>query len=212
MENNLKVIEQKSSNALVTANKWEIIGQASYDKIADFLRSIKDLKKEVDSAFDDNIKSAHQLHKDLVATKKIFYSPLDQAERVLKTKIKDYEKEMEQKRLKAEKDVREKAEIEANKEREKLQSEGENKLFDGKETEGKELLSQAEQVEAEPDIVAPTIEKQKGLGIRDNWKFEVFDMTLLPRTFLIPDMKKIGMTVRALKKDTNIPGVKVWLE
>lgn len=57
-------------------------------------------------------------------------------------------------------------------------------------------------------LVVADIPKIAGQHTVETWKFEV-DETLLPKEFMVADMKKIGAIVRALKGQTNIPGVTV---
>ena len=51
-----------------------------------------------------------------------------------------------------------------------------------------------------------------GLTVREDWKFSIIDHNLIPREYLIPDEKKIGRIVRAMKEQTNIPGVRAYAE
>jgi uncharacterized protein with gpF-like domain len=44
----------------------------------------------------------------------------------------------------------------------------------------------------------------------DRWVFEVTDPKAVPREYLMPDEKKIGGVVAAMKDETNIPGVRAW--
>ena len=53
---------------------------------------------------------------------------------------------------------------------------------------------------------------EAGLTVREDWKFSIVDAALIPREYLIPDEKKIGRIVRAMKDATNIPGVRVYAE
>lgn len=65
-------------------------------------------------------------------------------------------------------------------------------------------------------IVAPVIEREtpkvKGISGRRVWKFRIKDASKLPREYTMPDEKKIGGVVRAMKGDTRIDGVEVWDE
>jgi type IV secretory pathway VirB10-like protein len=68
-------------------------------------------------------------------------------------------------------------------------------------------------------VVAPVIHREPpkiaGLQMRDQWKFEITDPTKINAAFLMPDEKKIGAQVRALKGDAAAilgPGVRVWCE
>jgi hypothetical protein len=56
----------------------------------------------------------------------------------------------------------------------------------------------------------PEAVKTEGLGQRDHWTFEVIDAKLIPREYLMPDEVKIGRTVRNMKGDASIAGVRVF--
>lgn len=51
-------------------------------------------------------------------------------------------------------------------------------------------------------------EKVKGAFVTDRWSVEIVDEKLVPREFLIVDVKKLDALARAMKGDINIPGVK----
>jgi len=50
----------------------------------------------------------------------------------------------------------------------------------------------------------------KGVYITEKWSFEIFDESQIPREYLKVDETKIGKVVRAMQKDTNIPGVRAF--
>lgn len=65
-------------------------------------------------------------------------------------------------------------------------------------------------------VVAPVLQREtpkvSGVSGRRVWKFRIKDASKLPREYTMPDEKKIGGVVRAMKSDTNIPGIEVWNE
>jgi len=48
--------------------------------------------------------------------------------------------------------------------------------------------------------------------VKEHWAFEIVNGDKIPREFLIPDMKRIGKAVEALKREAaaTIPGIKVF--
>ena len=60
-------------------------------------------------------------------------------------------------------------------------------------------------------VVAPAdpVIKAEGVTGVDHWGFEVTDESLIPREYLVPDLKKIGGVVRAMKGQVQIPGIKI---
>jgi hypothetical protein len=77
---------------------------------------------------------------------------------------------------------------------------------------------EAAAINAEPVYVAPvvipkTVPKMAGGPVyRTIWKFRIIDAAKIPRQYLIPDDVKIGQIVRALKKESNIPGIEPYEE
>jgi exonuclease VII large subunit len=122
--------------------------------------------------------------------------------RAMNTFITDQARERE--RLQREQEER------ARKERERLQKQAEKAAAKGQTEKAAELEHRAE------TVVAPTVQietpRVAGVQTREIWRFEIVDQSALPREYLMPDEKKIGGVVRALKGDTNIPGVRVWTE
>jgi len=55
----------------------------------------------------------------------------------------------------------------------------------------------------------PPAPKVQGSAFTTTYDFEIEDEGKIPREYLIPDLKKIGGVVKALKDHANIPGIKV---
>lgn len=91
----------------------------------------------------------------------------------------------------------------------KLQQRADTKL-EKAETKAATLESQAQ------TVVAPIIRrdppKVTGINYREAWKFEVTDVSLVPREYLMVDETKIRKIVQAMKGDTKIAGVRVYSE
>ena len=70
------------------------------------------------------------------------------------------------------------------------------------------------EVRAETVVTAPVASapKVKGISTRKNWKFEIVDQAKIPNEYLQPNTVAIGGVVRALKGNTNIPGIRVYSE
>jgi hypothetical protein len=50
---------------------------------------------------------------------------------------------------------------------------------------------------------------QSGMSLVEEWGYEIVNPALLPREYLMPDLKKIAARVKSMKSEANIPGVKV---
>lgn len=64
-----------------------------------------------------------------------------------------------------------------------------------------------EQKMAAPAAPAPTT---NGISTRQDWGFEVMNAADVPRDYLMVDEVKVGKIVRAMKGETNIPGIRVF--
>jgi septal ring factor EnvC (AmiA/AmiB activator) len=177
-------IENQEKDLEVIVQK-EIVDQASYDKAAETIKSVKSLLKEIDDTFNDMIQKAHELHKTALSKKNKYADPLKAMEKTLKAKMTRWITEQEKKRMAEEARIRAAREKEA----EELRMMG---ITD----------TPVEPVKVE--------EVQKsGIIYQTKWDFEIVDKELIPRDYLIPDEKKIGQIVKAMKNETNIPGIKV---
>jgi hypothetical protein len=47
-------------------------------------------------------------------------------------------------------------------------------------------------------------------SFRRTWKYEVVDLALVPREFLVVDLAKLGSYARAMKDSANVPGVRFF--
>lgn len=188
--------------------------QPSLDRANGFLKSVKALAARIAETFDPQISKAYELHRSLLAEKKKFTAPLEEAERIAKRTIAGYLAEEDRKRREAE---AERARIEAE-----ARAEADKKLRAVEKAEAKGNFAKAEalaqeavnvmEAKIEEAPVVPDAPVATGLSLRKVWKFRIKDAALLPREYLIPDEVKIGRVVRALKGDAKIPGVSVYSE
>lgn len=57
---------------------------------------------------------------------------------------------------------------------------------------------------------AGTAAPLEGVTTRSTWKYAVEDLSLIPREYLVLDEKKVKAVVKAMRADTNIPGIRVF--
>jgi hypothetical protein len=62
----------------------------------------------------------------------------------------------------------------------------------------------------EPISLAPATPKVEGLSFTTTWKWEVIDISQVPRQYMKLDESAIGGVVRSLKEKTSIPGIRVY--
>ena len=141
-------------------------------------------------------------------------NPLVDAEEIVKGAVIEYvrgeqrkAREAEEKRRLEEQEVARIA-AEARKAQEKDQASGE--------LAGKEATVEAEvvaEVIAAPAAtpVSATMRTTSGTAtVKENWQFEVTDITLVPAEFLKVDEAALRQVVKRLKGDTTIPGVRAF--
>jgi hypothetical protein len=188
--------------------------QATLDAANDFLHEVDAMLERIDNSFNPQIARAHELHKSLIAEKKKFTEPLELAKKVVGqrvaihvTALQEKRREAERVRLAAEEDARRLAEKAVDKAG-KLEAGGNGgkaaKVIEEAHDKVEAIMAAAPEIPEEADTA--------GLVIREDWKFSIVDASLIPREYLVPDEKKIGRIVRALKGDANIPGVRAYSE
>ena len=168
------------------------------------LKESKQIENNINEFFDPNIKRIHTAHKEAIAQKKVFLTPITDGTALLKNKVlvyqakKDEEAKAEQIRL--DKIARDEADALKIKEAEALKDEG-------REAEAESKLE--EETFVAPSVVesAPKVE---GVSYRDNWKMEIIDASLVPREWLIPDEKGLKSFSKSMKGRTKVPGVRFY--
>lgn len=204
-----KELETKITVSLVKAGEMIVANQEDLSRANDFLLSIKELRKEIDSVFGPVIEAAYKAHREAVAQKKKFEEPLAKAEQMVKQKIAGYLEEVERIRRQQEEEKRK-----AEEEKRRIEEEMLRKLAKADdESEMEKVIKSAEKKLAKIEEVEVIDKPQTvGLSMREVWKFEIVDEEAIPREFLVPDLAKIGKVVQQLKGETKIPGIRVYSE
>ena len=174
--------------------------QNTLDRANDFLKTIKGFRKQLDEFFDPNISRLHKAHKEAKAQKTKFEEPLKKAEEIVKEEITTYLVEQDNIRKEAE---------------EKAKQEAEKRFEEAREAERAGDKEKAEKIREEETSLAtplPSIATAEGTSLRKRWTWEVEDLKLVPRAYLIVDKVKVSETVRIMKGKTDIPGIQVFQE
>lgn len=208
----IQEIEKEAHGHLAQAKSFQIIDQQSYEDAAGRKKALSEFKKRVLEVFDPIVKKSHAAWKEAVAQRDKHVNPVEECETIYRDKAKAYEREQQRIQEEAQRKAREEAERQAKLERERIEKEAEKALDKGDLKQAESLLNQSETVIPEVSIIPPSINRVKGLGIRTVWKFRIVDVKKIPLEYMIPDEVKIGKVVRALNKETNIPGIEVYEE
>lgn len=222
----LSPIDQK---ALTYSDQIKVLppikDQTEYLQVGTLWKIGKELLKEIDEAYDDLVKSANKLHKDLVAKKAKFYNPTEAGVKAAKKLMSDFEEEQEKIRLADQKRLEDIAKKEAE---DRLLQEAEEAEAEAKRNGAtpQEAAQEAEAIISEPIRVAPvvlqkTTPKVQGVVFREIWKAQVFDLRALvnavaagkaPIQVLRADEVFLGQQARSLKSALNLPGVRSYSE
>ena len=203
-------IEERTRGWAAEASVMTVRTPDAYRRAADLLLAVKDLRKQLNEAYDDNIADAHRAHKNLVAKKASFEAPLVAAERTLKTRMMDYQREQEQVRREQEARLR----AEARKIEEEARIREATRLEnEGRQKEAERLIEAP--IFTPPVTVAPPTPKVQGISVRETWACEVDDLRALcraiadgsaPTSYVTPAMPALNAIARAQKEGFNVPG------
>ncbi len=200
-------IVQKTDSAIEEAEGFKIESPDVYEAAGMFLKGLKAIQKEVNDTLDPVIKSTNTAHKEALSAKKKHTEPLKKAEQIVKGKMATYATEQERVR----RDEERKLQVEARKrEEERLLKEAEQAEAEGDTDAVEELLE--EPVVAPPVVLASTTPKVAGISYTTVWKFRIKNPAGIPDKYKLIDEVKIGKIVKAMKDQTDIPGVEVYSE
>lgn len=155
--------------------------------------------------YDESVADANKLHKGLTGKRNTFLTPLQVAKREQSAELGSYHADKARKAAA----VREAARLEAVKAAEEERLRSAEALETMGRTEDADAIMEAP-INVAPVVAAPNPTLPPGQSVRQNWKFEIVDPAALPREYLMPDEKTIGIMVRSMKARTNIPGVRVY--
>jgi hypothetical protein len=131
-------------------------------------------------------------------------------QKLKRQKIHKVQDEADTKRRKAE-ELAKKENFERS-EKARLEAEEAQRKIDLLKQEKKDIKQESKEVEVEAKEVVTKVPKIDGLSFRTYWKFEIVDLSKLPREFLKPDEVAIGSYVTQQKELGEIPGVRRYSE
>jgi len=210
-------VEQKSLTIIDQAKAVKVTDADTYISAGFLWKTIGDMIKEVKDTFDPICDAAFAAHRAATSKRAKYLDPLTKAYTGVKKLMSDYDEQQiriaqaEQRRLEeiARKEEEERRLMEAIAAEEILKSQGVTK---------EEIAQEVSAIIEEPVSVAPVVVQkstpklQGGPVYRTVWKFRIKDVSKIPREYMVPDEVKIGQIVRALKKQTNIPGIEPYEE
>lgn len=204
--------EQKSISDVPTlCTKAEIVisNQNDFEVASTILSDVKARYKELDAQRKKITKPIDDAKKEVMD---LFRKPLElleAAESKLKRLMLNYTSEQERIAREKQRELERLAEIEAEKERKKLEAKIERAKASGKDEKVEMLEEQKENI---APIVVPVIQAQieppKGVFYRENWTARVVNESLVPREYLIVNIQALNSIAKSTKGTLTIPGVK----
>jgi hypothetical protein len=207
----LAKLESQTSDAVMQAERMEIVCDADYQNVGLFTRGLSALKKKIKDTFRPIITKAHAAHKEAVKQEKDALAPVLAAEQIVGRKMIAYDQLQEAKAKEEEARLAEearKAEEDARiREAAALEAEGDKEA--------------AEEVLNEP-VETPVVKVKKekppeGISYRTTWSAEVRDMKALVKyvaenpqfiNLLQVNTTALNSMARSLKGNMKVPGVK----
>lgn len=213
------VAEKQSYSVLEVAKSYTIDDSVMAEMAASELVSIKTKQKELDEQRKSYTRPLDDKKKEIMGLFEPAVVLLKDAEQVLKAALSIWQ-EQERQRIAIE---RKKQQDElARQQREAAQAEQEARkaaakaAHSGDEEKARELAqiadnktAQAEALQFAPPVAAPS-QKLSGISGREEWDFEITDISKIPREYLIVDEVKVRRVVKALGSQTRIDGVRVF--
>ena len=207
LENNQDAQAIKNLMSNLPTAPAEILNNEQYEDAANVLANAKQLQKQAETVRKELTTPIEKEKKRIIAWfKESFDTPLSKTISGLTTMLTQYRRKIE---AEQQAEMR-KAEEAAEKERRRKEDLARKAEQRGDHAKAAEHLDAADTVVAHvPQTSVPQVD---GLSHRENWQFQILQADKLPREYLKPDEAKIRKVVKALKSDTNIPGIRVWDE
>lgn len=191
-------VEGLSQEALIARDKAKNLTVVSAEELeiaSNLISYVAKLKKKLEAARKKIVKPHNDFVKGVNNSFKKRMEPLDEARKIIETKILEYRK-AEQERVRKEQEALRKAAEEEQKKR-------------AQEAEEKGLEPPAPAVV--PYVAPPEKSVKAGLGTvtaKKTWAFEIVDESQIPREYLTVDEKKIRAAVQSGVRE--IAGVKIF--
>ena len=201
--NTITVIEKEVSRIVEEARSFVVANLADYQAATEFSLNCKSLEKKIKADFKDSKEAAKAAHDKVCAQEKSHLQPLIEAQKIVDTRSMSWYRSYQDK-LEEERGTREEAARKQSEEIRLNQAIQAEKAGDKQRSEA--LLAQPITVSV-PKQEAPKID---GVSIVKLWDAEIIDANAIPREYLTPDILKIRQVARAMKDQTNIPGVRVF--
>jgi len=225
---------QESHDAFESVNIIAIKDQATYENVAEIRQVVNSKIKELNKERKTITDPLNVAKNKIIA---LFKKPITMCEEVISvcdSKLVEWTDKQEKLR----KEQQEKLDRQAEKEREKREeeerkwqekedanrAEADRLLKEGREEEARKANAEAEKAAAKVEekqvkaaeiiapVIAPKVEKVKGVHFTEKFSGEVTDFSILSDDYKIVDQSKLNKVIQATKGTLAIPGVKIKVE
>ncbi len=191
---NIQAIMTGIKDLVENATAFVIDSEATVETATVTLSSIATLKRAATTGRKDFLEPLQDFIADVKADFKLLMDPIEEADRILRSKVVAYR--VAQQRKKAEADAITLQEREIAERKAALNNE--------------QAPTQPVVLRAEPKTYAQTSTGSSALmGIA---KWRVVDLSLVDRNYLMIDAGKVGKDVKSSKGTISIPGIEIWIE
>lgn len=196
--------DDKTKKALIKAEAFTIETAEQFLAADQFCASLKELEREIDAGYDEQIAQAHELHKSLIAKKKAYQTPVEAARRILKDKMAAWTFKKNQEREALERQLQEQV-------RKKQEDDALHAAYEA-EKAGDKVAAEAilAQPIVAPPIVLPPMTPKTQTKFQTRWTFRITNANAIPRQFLKPDEVLLQRYATAMKGAANVPGVEFF--
>ena len=206
LERHLAVIKKKTGD-LVRTVPGIIQTDVEYEFVGRVLVEAKTIDKQIDDVIVPFVRINHRAWRDAKDLENEYRKPL--VELVGKAKMLLSQRRLEQQRITAEEEAKRLADAKAQQDEERLQTAVE--LTDLGRSEEAEAVLEAPAAPLPLRTLSPPTPKLPGVSFTKKFKYEVTNLALIPRPYLMHDHKKIQPVVDAhgVTAATLIPGIVV---
>lgn len=206
-----KQLQQETNLAIIKASKLAITNNQDFELAGAMLVELKTYAKRVEEYWAEPKKTAYATWKDICTKEKAVLDPLSKAEKTIKDKMGQYQRQQEAK----ERAIREELERRQREEAERLMKEAEEKEAAGDMLGADLALAQAEMVETSSPVVVIQQAAATGISSRKVWKARVTDESQVPVevagiTIRPVDLSALNNLAKATKGKAKIPGVEFY--
>ncbi len=187
------------------AMQLEVVDADTFKVGEDLLTAIKDKVRQIKPELDEPCEKANSLHKWLTGLRAKVLTPFTAAENEVKRKLGAFQYQQAEKKRKDDERIAAEA-------RKKAEADRQREIEEAKKRKDKEAVAELKAAPIVPEITKVSkveVPEAQNTSFRTDYDFDIVDVNLIPRKFMVPDEVAIRRVVRALGKECQIPGIAI---